>query len=257
MGTFKAYFNKEILESKRHFRYIVVFLAFIFLALLDPITTKLMPSILESSGIKNASQIAGLVMTDKLQIMGNLIMKEFTQMGVLIVVFVFCNILSDELTSQKFVFPFSKGAEASSIILAKTLHYSLVIIAAIAIAIFTNYYYVDIIFTDGQVPAVTAVLFSILLVSLFFIFTFMLTMLLSLLFKRGIAAGIIAALIQFLSTIPSQITSIKDFIPFNLLSAASKYEVTNMTVPILTVLAYIIILVFVNITLLKKKEIMQ
>lgn len=257
MGTFKAYFNKEILESKRHFRYLIIFLAFLFLALSSPVFVKLTPKILESSGVKDPSQLQGLFLTKRLDIMGNLIMKDLTQMGILIVSFVFCNILSEELGSQKFVFPFSKGAEAGYIVLAKSLHYSLVIIAAVTLTLCVNYYYVGIMFADGPMPAITDMLFSILLVSLFFIFTFMLTMFFSLVFKKGIAAGVIASLFQYLSTIPSQVKSIKDFVPFNMLKAAAQYKVTDMAVPIVIIVSYIIFLILLNIMILKRKEIIQ
>lgn len=257
METFKAYFNKEVLESKRQFRYLIIFLAFIFLALENPILIKLMPKLLESSGIKDASQISGLVPTDKLQIMGGLILKDLVQIGILVVAFTFCNILSDELNSQKFVFPFSKGAKPSYIVLAKSLHYSLTIAAAVAAAIFVNYYYVGIIFTDGKAPAIPNVIFSILLVSLFFIFTFVLTMFFSLIFKKGIAAGIITALIQYLSALPSQIKAIQNFVPYNLLKTASEFKISNVTILVISTLVYIIILLFVSIAILNKKDLMQ
>jgi ABC-2 type transport system permease protein len=251
MGTFKAYFKKETLESMRQFRYLIVFIAFIFLSLSNPIVQKLMPKILESSGMEVA---IGSLPTDKVSVMRGLISDLF-QTGVLVMVFTFCNILSDEIRSQKFVFPFSKGAEAKYIVAAKGLHYSIVIFAAVCLGLFLNYYYVDLMFDKGTAPAISGVLFSAFLISLFFIYNLMLTMFFSLILKKGIFAGIIVAMIQYFSAIPAKIELIEDFVPYNLLSNAGSYTVYNMTLPILVVIFYIVVLGVVNSIILKKKEI--
>jgi ABC-2 type transport system permease protein len=255
MATFKAYFKKEILESKRQFRYLIVFMAFAFLALSNPIMLKLMPKIMESSGMSGMEGLLSALPSDKSSVMQGII-SEFFQTGVLVMVFTFCNILSDELRSEKFVFPFSKGAEAKYIILAKVLHYSLLILAAVCLGLFLNYYYVGLMFEKGTSPAISGVLFSALLISLFFIYNLMLTMFFSLVFKKGILAGIIVAVIQYFSVLPSKIELIEDFIPYNLLANAGRFTVSNMTVPIIIVTIYIVGLGVLNSIILKNKEIM-
>ena len=252
METFKAYFKKEILESKRQFRYLIVFVAFAFLSLSNPIVLKLMPKILAGSGMEIS---LGAFPSDKLSVMGNL-MNDLFQTGVLVMVFTFCNIVSDELKSQKFVFPFSKGAEPKYIIAAKTVHYSIVIFAAVCLGLFLNYYYVDLMFDKGAPPAISGVLFSSMLIALFFILNLMLTMFFSILLKKGIFAGIIVAMLQYFSVVLAKIELIEDFIPYNLLVHASRFKVLDKTMPIIIVLCYIIALGIINSIMLKRKEIM-
>ncbi|WP_139905967.1 ABC transporter permease [Clostridium thermarum] len=254
MATFKAYFKKEILESKRQFRYLIVFLAFAFLALSNPIVLKLMPKILESSGMSGMEGLLSALPSDKTSVMQGVI-SDFFQTGILVMVFTFCNILSEELRSEKFVLPFSKGADAKYIVLAKVLHYSLLILAAVCLGLFLNYYYVGLMFDKGISPPISGVLFSALLISLFFIYNFMLTMFFSLIFKKGILAGIVVAAIQYFSVLPSKIEAIEDFIPYNLLVSAGNFTVSNMTFPIIIVIIYIVALAILNSIILKKKEI--
>lgn len=251
MGTLKAYFKKEILESKRQFRYLIIFLAFAFISLSNPIMMKLMPKMLESSGMEG---LIGVLPSDKMSVMGNLI-KDLFQTGVLVMVFTFCNILSDELKNQKFVFPFSKGAEAKYIVASKAIHYSIVIFAAVGLGVFLNYYYVDLMFDKGTAPSIGGILFSTLLISLFFIFNLMLTMFFSLILKKGIVAGIIVAVLQYFSALPAKFDLIKDFVPYNLLESSASFTVSNMTVPIIVVILYILALGIINAMILKKKEI--
>lgn len=252
MGTFKAYFKKEILESKRQFRYLIVILAFVFLALSNPIMLKLLPKILESA---NMPGLDAMLPKDKLTVMQNL-HKDFFQTGVLVMVFTFCGILSDELNNHKFVFPFSKGAEPKFVIAAKTLHYSLLIFVAIFLGIFVNYYYVDLIF-EGTAPAISGILFSAFLISLFFVFNLMLTMLFSLFVRKGIIAGIIVAIFQYFSALPASIKYIKDFMPYNLFNAAGSLKISNQSTLIAVTILYIVIIAVINTVLLKKKEVIQ
>ena len=46
MRTFKAYFEKEIMESIRQYRYLVLAVGIIVFAILDPLMLKLLPKIL-------------------------------------------------------------------------------------------------------------------------------------------------------------------------------------------------------------------
>jgi ABC-2 type transport system permease protein len=48
MITFKAYFKKEIMESKRQYKYIILAVGIIAFAILDPVMLKLLPKILEN-----------------------------------------------------------------------------------------------------------------------------------------------------------------------------------------------------------------
>ena len=47
MTTFKAYFKKEIMESKRQYKYIILAVGIIAFAIIDPFMLKLLPKILE------------------------------------------------------------------------------------------------------------------------------------------------------------------------------------------------------------------
>ncbi len=57
MTTFKAYFKKEIMESSRQYKYIILAVGIIAFAILDPFMLKILPKILEKQSQGDLSSL--------------------------------------------------------------------------------------------------------------------------------------------------------------------------------------------------------
>src|SRR5689334_9294992 len=139
MGTFKAYFKKEILESIRQYRYIVLAVGILFFSIADPIMMKLLPTILKA---QLHGDLSSLFVTNRRIVMQSYV-KDLFQLGAMFVVFTAANSLSDEISTQKFVFPYAKGSSPWGIVLAKISHYSITIIILTICGFTINHYYTN------------------------------------------------------------------------------------------------------------------
>lgn len=242
MWTFKAYFKKEILESVRQYKYIMLAAGIILFAVLDPLMLKLLPSILKNQLPGDLSEL--LIVTQKSAVQSYI--KQLNQIGLLFVVFIFSGVLSDEIYNQKLVFPYSKGARPESIVLAKFLNYLIIICILTAIGFFINYYYITILFTKDPIEF-AGILPSIILVCLYYMFTISLTLLLSSLFKRGLIAGIIVLAANIFIAALAGVNSISKFLPYNLISKANNFSFveSGFTIAFTGVLSLIFILLAV------------
>jgi ABC-2 type transport system permease protein len=219
MSTFKAYLRKEIIESRRQHRYIILAVGILFFAISGPIILKLLPELLKS---QMSGDISGLIVTTRKASMQGLI-KDLFQLGNLFVVLALCGILSDEITTQKLVFPYAKGSSPTQIVFAKLLHYGVVIVMLIFIGFFINYYYSNLLFVGDDV-AFANVIFSATLTALYFFFNLMLTMFFSSIFKKGILAGISILGLNYFSAFFSNIKGITELLPYNLVTSARLFD---------------------------------
>jgi ABC-2 type transport system permease protein len=103
MGTFKAYLKKEIVESIRQYKYIVLLVGILFFAISDPIMMKLLPKILKS---QTNGDLSSLFVVSPTIVLQNYI-KNLFQLGAMFIVFTAAGSLCDEISTQKLVFPYS------------------------------------------------------------------------------------------------------------------------------------------------------
>lgn len=232
MGTFKAYFKKEIIESIRQYRYIILIVGLIFFAISEPIMMKLLPGILKS---QVNGDISSLFVITRKSVLQNYI-KDLFQLGTIFIVFSMAGSLSDEIANQKFVFPYSKGCKPSGIVLSKVLHYSIAAALITFSGFCISFYYTNLLI-KGESVSFNNVAVSAFLVILYFIFIINLAVFFSSMLKKGLAAGFITLGIVYFSSILNNIESLRDFIPYRLIYDASLY---SGTIPVKT--AVIIIL---------------
>ncbi|MCX6383899.1 MAG: ABC transporter permease, partial [Actinobacteria bacterium] len=136
MGSFKAYFIKEIKESIRNHKYLILAVGFIFWALLDPLMLKLLPLILKTSlPVDLTSLISNITRDTAFQTFLN----DLFEIGTLFVVFSLMGILSNEISNKNLVFPYSRGLKPAGMVIAKYIHYLITISLFILIAFLTNY----------------------------------------------------------------------------------------------------------------------
>lgn len=254
MATFKAYFKKEILEASRQYRYIILAAGFLIFAIADPILVKLLPVILKNQIASGGADLSALLPpSTQLTGMQNYI-KDLFQIANLVVIFTICGSLSEELASEKLIFPYSKGSLPFGIVLAKFVNYSVTIIFLSVIGLLVNYYYAGILL-KGTTVDFYRVLVSACFVSLYFIFTIALVLLFSSLLKKGIVAGILVLVLNYFSVTFIAVKSISKFIPYKLIESASSFKPVDITVTIITVVISSIILISLTILRMNKVEV--
>lgn len=245
MATFKAYFKKEILESNRQYKYIILGVSFLFFAIADPIMVKLLPEILKSQLIQGSGDISSLLPPiTQLTGMQNYI-KDLFQIVTLVIIFTTCSGLSDEITSEKLIFPYSKGSLPIGIIFAKLISYALSLTFFTFMGFLVNYYYSGLLL-KGNPVAFSSALISAFYLSIYYFYTMTLILFFSSIIKRGAITGIIVLFINYFSIAFIGIKNISDFIPYRLIEGASQFKYINLTTTIISVL--ILSIFFISLT---------
>lgn len=222
MTTFKAYFRKEIMEAKRQYKYIILAVGIIAFAILEPFMLKLLPKILEKQLQGNLSSL--FVVTPKGAI--NNYIKDLFQIGTLFITFTLASTLNDEINEEKFVFPISKGSKPIGIVLAKIIHYTIVVIILTFIGFLTCAYYGSILF-QGEKVALSGIMNSALLMSVYYFFNISLVTLFSSFVKKGVTAGFMTVMITFISAALVNLNTIGKFMPYKLVEGANLFTLES------------------------------
>ncbi len=250
MRTFKAYIKKEILESVRQYRYIILAVGLVFFAVATPIMLKLLPKLLEGQLAGDLSSL--FVVTRRMGYLNYI--KDLTQIGFMVVILTLSGLLSDEVSSKKLVFPYSKGSSPAQLVMAKFLHYSLITAVLIMLGGAINYYYVNLLLTGDDV-AFIKVIYSTAMAAMYFMINIALVMLFSSFVKKGILAGIATLVSSFGLAGLAQIKSLTDYLPYSLMSAASTYNFDSMAKNILVALLYLALFLYLCIFRMNKVEV--
>ena len=215
MGTFIAYFRKEVLESSRQSKYLILIAFFGFFAIANPIMLRLLPHILES-------QMPGfppeLMQFDAAYSVQNY-MKSIYQLGNMVIAFTLMGILAEERTRGKLVFPVSQGASLVGLVLAKLAHYVLVVAGITFVAMLLNYYYSVVLFPEGA-PGVNAACISAALLAAYFATRVVVVTLASAWFSRPLAAGLTALVISYLEPLGTSLPRLEPLLPYSLINVA-------------------------------------
>ena len=116
MKAYFAFTQKELLESLRTYKLLIMIIVFMFFGMLGPLTAKLTPQILESL------MPAGMQVT-----MGEptafdswaQFFKNVSQMGFIVVAILFSGIMANEFNRGTLIHPLTKGLPRSTVIFSK------------------------------------------------------------------------------------------------------------------------------------------
>ncbi|MBU4314501.1 MAG: ABC transporter permease [Actinobacteria bacterium] len=254
MRSFKAYFKKEILESVRTNKYLILFIGIVFWALLDPLMLKLLPLLMKNY---LPPDIAVMFSTFTRDTAFQTFLNDLFQIGTLFIAFTLMGLLSNEVSLKKLVFPYSRGANPAGVVLAKYIHYTVTISLFILIAFLTNYFYINRLFTGG-ILSIGIVLKSSLLYILYYSVLLSILLYLSSLLKRGIIAGITVLVLGYTLSIFNQFKVVRAYLPNYLLLKANEigHIFDNSLIPTVIVsFSLIILLVFLSILRMKKIDV--
>ena len=254
MQTFKAYFKKEIMESLRTHKYIILAAGFILWALLNPLMLKLLPVLLKSSiPAEMISQITDITRVGAFQ---NLLGQIF-QVSTLFIAFSLMNTLSGEVAKKKLVFPYSRGASPGGIVLAKYFHYFAAISIIILVAFLSGYFYIIALFPKGGTLELNSVLRSALLFVIFYAFVLAMLLFFSSIVKKSIISGLSTLAITYLLSIFNQFNHIRKYFPNYLIfksSDAVTFDVSLIPALLITI-GLITLLVYLAVLRMKRVEV--
>lgn len=248
MTTFRAYFKKEMMESSRQYKYLILAVGIIAFAILDPFMLKLLPKILEKQLQGDLSSL--FIVTPKVAI--NNYIKDLFQIGTLFIIFTLASTINDEVNEEKFVFPYSKGSSPWGIVLAKIIHYTIVVIIFTLIGFLTCYYYSGILL-KGEKVTLLMVMNSGILMCVFYLFNITLATLFSSYIKKSVVAGFITLMITFLSALLVNLNYIGNFMPYKLVQGANSFTLENYYCTI--VFSIICSIVFIILTIFRMNKV--
>lgn len=252
MRSFKAYFKKEILESVRTNKYLILFIGIVFWALLDPLMLKLLPLLMKNY---LPPDIAVMFSTFTRDTAFQTFLKDLFQIGTLFIAFTLMGLLSNEVSLKKLVFPYSRGANPAGVVLAKYIHYTVTISLFILIAFLTNYFYINRLFTGG-ILSIGIVLKSSLLYILYYSVLLSILLYLSSLLKRGIIAGITVLVLGYTLSIFNQFKVVRAYLPnYLLLKAADIGYIFDNSLIYTVIISFCIIILLVFFSILRMKKI--
>ncbi|MHB1346769.1 MAG: ABC transporter permease [Candidatus Humimicrobiaceae bacterium] len=253
MASFNAYFKKEVMESVRTYKYLIIAAGFIFWALMDPLMLKILPIFLKTTiPPEMLSQLTDINRDAAFQ---NLL-KDIFQISTLFVSFSLMGVLSAEVTGKKLLFPYSRGVRFEGMVIAKYVNYTAAISIFIFIAFLTNYLYISLLFKDGTLT-LGSVLQSAFLFIFYYAFVMALLLFLSSLFKKSILAGIIVLVLTYVSSIFNQFVQVRPYLPNYLLFKAADNVVldTSLLPTYFITSALIILLVYFSIIRMKRIDV--
>lgn len=252
MRSFKAYFKKEILESVRTNKYLILFIGIVFWALLDPLMLKLLPLLMKNY---LPPDIAVMFSTFTRDTAFQTFLNDLFQIGTLFIAFTLMGLLSNEVSLKKLVFPYSRGANPAGVVLAKYIHYTVTISLFILIAFLTNYFYINRLFTGG-ILSIGIVLKSSLLYILYYSVLLSILLYLSSLLKRGLIAGITVLVLGYTLSIFNQFKVVRAYLPnYLLLKAADIGYIFDNSLISTVIISFCIIILLVFFSILRMKKI--
>lgn len=253
MAAFRAYFKKEILESIRQYKYLIIGVGILLFAILDPIMMKLLPEMLKNQPAGKMVSLDVFTNITKQQMVQDYI-KDLFQIGSMFVVFDLSTILSGEITSQRFVFPYSKGSSPCGIVLAKFLHYSITTVIFTFLGFLLNYYYVNILFKKGSLN-LNEVLSGACLISVYMVVNICLVIFFSSMIRKGMLSGIIVLAIDYFTVLLANVKVVSNFLPYSLINSANKLSLYSTEKNIFAMVIMCIILLVLSVARMGKVEI--
>ena len=216
MSAFQSYLRKEVMESSRQSKYLILGAFFGFFALSTPIMLRLLPGIIQNQMPDFPQQ---LMQFDAVYSVQNYI-KNIYQLGNMAVAFTLMGVLAEERLQGKLIFPMSQGASMIGVVTAKLMHYTAAVAAIVFAATMLNYYYSMILFPESNL-GMAAVMQSAGLLVTYFITRVILVTFASAIFVKPIAAGLTTLVISYLEPIAASIPRMKSFVAYSLVDAAN------------------------------------
>lgn len=164
MKGYFAFLKKEFRESIFTYKAVIMLVVLLFFGMSSPLLAKLMPQLISGMDMEGITlKIPEPTAMDSY----SQLFKNLTQMGVIVLILVFCGILSKELSKGTLVLMLTKGLSRTAVILSKFTASVVVWTVSLALSVLTAYGYTVYLFKDGKADNL---LFSVFCLWLFGVF---------------------------------------------------------------------------------------
>lgn len=194
MNGYFAFTKKELVESWKTSRALIMLAVFFLFGMMSPLLAKLMPEIM--AGVDMAGLVIKIPEPTVLDAYGQFF-KNLTQMGLIVFLLVFSGMLSHEITRGTLINMLTKGLSRSAVILAKFSVSLLIWTVSLALAGATTYGYTVWLFQDGSANNLLFALFCLWLFGAFILAAILLssTLIRGSLGGLGLTAGLLIVLL--------------------------------------------------------------
>lgn len=183
---------KEFKEVLRSYKFLIISFTFMFFALLDPITLKLLPTILKSqTGMESISSLITINQAEALKSY----FGDVVQIVPIIIAFTISGVISKEYTGHYLDIPLTKGLNVKKMYNAKIGVYAMIIAVSTIMGLLVNYVYSAILF-GADIPY-HLVIKAIVAISLILLNYLAIHFLIETLVKKAYLASILSLVVYF------------------------------------------------------------
>lgn len=244
--------RKEILEGIRNYRFLILFVGFLFFAILDPILNKfVLPGVLKSqmNGITDDA-IKQMLVSSQIGVIRGYLGDVF-EVITIIIVFTLSGVTAREISEKTLILPLCTGKRYGSLIISKLIVYGTALILAATLSALVCYGYSGAMFGFDR-TSITAVIFAGLLQGLFMVFILGMLIVIGAFVRKPIIAGLLTLIPAYGSGLIGNLFRIDRYLPSGLLTEGNLLAVMPSPAVIETILCTAAIIVLaVGFTLIR------
>lgn len=249
--------KKEMMQSIRQYKFLIVFTFLIFFAIMTPLMSKLvLPQLLTNYypdlDPQIIEQMLGTTQTNAI----SGFLGDMFEMGTLLIVFLYSGIIAQEIGEKTFVLPLCSGKKYTSVIISKIIVNGPVLILSMIAAVLVNYYYSGVFFdfTAGSIKPATG---AAALQGLYMVFILSLLIFIGALVKKPLMTGMIALVPAYGIGLIGKLFNIEIYLPSGLMIQAQKLmqnTAENIWHTVSATLLLIVALLIFSVKHLKRSE---
>jgi ABC-2 type transport system permease protein len=253
MRNYIAFTKKELLESVRTYKLLIMLIVFFIFGIMSPLAAKMMPEILGSvmpEGLTvTLSEPAAIDSWTQF-------FKNVSQMGLVVTVIVFSEILGAELSKGTLINMLTKGLSRSTIILSKYTAMTMIWTVSYAAAFIVTWGYTVYLFPDD---GISNLLFSVFCLWLFGMFLLAILLFASTLIKSNYGALLISGAVIVVLMLCNIVPNLQKYNPLLLASdnvslLAKMVEVSSLLYAVAISILCSVILVIASILVFRKRQ---
>ena len=210
MKNYLTFTKKELVESSRTYKLLIMLTVFFIFGMMSPLTAKILPQIL-SQFMPEGITIT-LPEPSAIDSWGQFF-KNISQMGLILMVIVFSGVLSTELSRGTLINILTKGLSRSTVILSKYTGMAVIWTTSLVLAFLVCWGYTAYLFPGS---GIVNLLFSVFCLWLFGMFLLAVLLFASTLIKNNYGCMVITGAIVVVLTICNIVPVLKKINPYSL-----------------------------------------
>jgi ABC-2 type transport system permease protein len=249
--------KKELLETLRKYRLLVMITMFVLIGVMSPVGTKYLGEILKQllpSGyilkVREASEIEAYFQ----------FFKNISQIGLIVLIFITAGLMADELEKKTIVNILSKGVRREYIVISKFVSSLAVWLISYVVSFMIFEYYTSLFW--GNEISLFNILYSNLIIFIYGVLIIALNIFLGTMFKNKILTIVSCFILNLIQMFVAFFPQMSKMLPISLLSQCvyiieGKIHIYDTVITLVLTLILILFLLIISINLFKRKEIEQ